>query len=325
MKPTAEFLAQYEALVSGVGMSPLAGRTIIDVTGADRTQFLQSFTTNDIKSLVPGRGCEAFVTSSQGKTLGHVLIFCDANKFVLDTSPGQAAALISHFERYVITEDVQFTARTAEFCDLLVAGPKAAAVLRVVTAGDPPTDLLSFAPVTIDGCSVTIRRVDYAGPKAWFVQTSIHDAAAAAAALAGAGAVTCDTAAVESARLEVGVPLFGIDITAENLPQEVARDDRAISFTKGCYLGQETVARIDAVGHVNRLLVGLKFSGEELPSGGLALLANDQPVGHVTSSTWSPRLNSPLALGYVRRSNAKPGSQLLSAKGTAEVIKLPLS
>src|SRR5262245_8096198 len=325
MKQTSEFLAQYEALTSGVGVSLHVGRTIIDVTGSDRMQFLQSFTTNDIKKLSLGRGCEAFVTSSQGKTLGHVLIFCEANNFVLDTTPGQANTLISHFERYVITEDVQFTDRTTEICDLLVAGPSAAPALSAVTGIDPPIDLLSHAPATIAGCSVTVRRVDYAGPMAWFVQISSRDAAAVADALCGAGAENCDAAAVEAARLEVGVPLFGIDITPENLPQEVARDDRAISFTKGCYLGQETVARIDAVGHVNRLLVGLKFSGEELPNSGLALLANDQQIGHVTSSAWSPRLARPLALGYVRRSNAKPSSQLSSAAGLAEVVKLPLS
>lgn len=325
MKLPSESLAQYEALTSGVGVSQLSGRTIIDVTGSDRTQFLQSFTTNDVKKLSSGRGCEAFVTSSQGKTLGHILIFCEADKYVLDTTPGQAAALISHFERYVITEDVQFADRTADLCDLLIAGPKSAAVLSTVTGGDSPTELLSHAQATIAGCSVTVCRVEYAGPVGYFVQTLVGDAGIVAAALSGAGAVICDAAAVDAARLEAGVPLFGIDVTPENLPQEVARDDRAISFTKGCYLGQETVARIDAVGHVNRLLVGLKLSSEELPNSGLTLLANDQQIGHVTSSVWSPRLARPLALGYVRRSNAKPGSQLSSAAGLAEVVKLPLS
>jgi folate-binding protein YgfZ len=325
MKPTPEFLTQYEALTSGVGMSPLAGRTIIDVTGADRMQFLQSFTTNDVKRLVPGRGCEAFVTSPQGKTLGHVLIFCEADKFVFDTTPGQAAALIGHFERYVITEDVQFTDRTTEFCDLLVAGPESTVVLNAIAGGNAPTDLLAHAAVQIGGRTIILRRVEYTGPIGYFLQTSVGDAVAVAGALSTAGAVTCGAAAVESARLEEGVPLFGIDITPENLPQEVARNDRAISFTKGCYLGQETVARIDAIGHVNRLLVGLKFSGEELPNSGLALLASDQQIGHVTSAAWSPRLARPLALGYVRRSNAKPRSQLSCATGAVDVIKLPLS
>ncbi len=324
MKPTPEFLAQYDALTTGVGISQLPRRTIIDVTGADRTQILQSFTTNDIKQLTPGRGCEAFVTNPQGKTLGHVLIFCDTDKYVLDSTADQAAPLIGHFERYVITEDVQFSDRTAEFSDLLVAGPKSETILNSVAGVKPPTGLLAHLPPTFEGRAVTIRRVDYAGPIAWFVQMPIGDAAAVIAVLSAAGAVRCDAAAVEAARLEAGVPLFGIDITPENLPQEVARDDRAISFTKGCYLGQETVARIDAVGHVNRLLVGLKFSGEEPPSSGLELLAGDQQAGHVTSAAWSPHLSAPLALGYVRRVHSKPGTQLSSAMGPAEVVQLPL-
>jgi folate-binding protein YgfZ len=325
MKPTSEFLDQYQAITSGAGISLLAGQTIIEVTGSDRTQFLQSFTTNDIKCLVPGHGCEAFVTSSQGKTLGYVFIFCEAKKFVLDTAPGQAAALIGHFEHYVITEDVQFTDRTADYCDILIAGQNAELLLSTLTGMDPPAELLSHTPAVIAGRKVIVRRVAFLGPNSFFVLARADDAAAICASINARGPLICDEGAVEAARLEVGTPLFGTDITPENLPQEVARDDRAISFTKGCYLGQETVARIDAVGHVNRLLVGLKFSGEELPQSGLALLANDQPAGHVTSAAWSPSLNSPLALGYVRRTNAKPRSQLSSAAGAVEVIQLPLS
>jgi len=325
MKPTSEFLEQYQALTSGVGVSLLAGRTIIEVTGADRTQFLQSFTTNDVKRLVPGLGCEAFVTGSQGKTLGYVFIFCEADKFMLDTTSGQAAALIGHFEHYVITEDVQFIDRTTDYCDILIAGQNAALLLSTLTGSEPPVELLSHSPAVIAGRKVIVRRVAFLGPNSFFVLARADDAAAICASINALGPLICDEGAVEAARLEAGTPLFGTDITPENLPQEVARDDRAISFTKGCYLGQETVARIDAVGHVNRLLVGLKFSGEELPPTGLALLANDQPVGHVTSAVWSQRLSSPLALGYVRRTLAKPGSQLSSAAGAVEVIKLPLS
>jgi folate-binding protein YgfZ len=325
MKPTVEFLSQYNALTAGVGISLLAGRTIIEVTGADRTQFLQSFTTNDIKLLTPGRGCEAFVTSTQGKTLGHVLILSEAEKYLLDTTPGQAAALISHFERYVITEDVQFTDRTAQLCDILIAGPNATALLDTVTGANPPAELYSSALVEIAGRRASLSRVEYAGPTTYFVQTSSEEAPAIVAALSASGAIRCDPVVVESARLEAGMPLYGLDITPDNLPQEVARDDRAISFTKGCYLGQETVARIDAIGHVNRLLVGLKFRGEEMPACGMPLLAADQQVGHVTSAGWSPRLGAPLALGYVRRPYSKPATQLTSTLGPVEVIKLPLT
>jgi folate-binding protein YgfZ len=324
MTPTPEFLHQYQALTRTVGLAHLPARTILSVTGADRTQILQSFTTNDIKKLTLGAGCEAFVTSTQGKTLAHVLIFCNANQYVLDGTPGQAATIISHFDRYVITEDVQFTDQSGQFCDLLIAGPDAVALLTSSANTNPPTELLAHAAASIAGLPATIRRVEFAGPIAYFVQTAAADTPAVEQALLKAGATRCDPPALESARLEAGIPLFGLDITPENLPQEVARDARAISFTKGCYLGQETVARIDAIGHVNRLLVGLKFDCTAIPSAGTELLAADQPVGHVTSAAWSPRLSAPLALAYIRRNHAKPGSQLTSPAGPAEVVTLPL-
>jgi folate-binding protein YgfZ len=316
-------LAQYEALTGSIGLAELPGRAIIAVKGADRAHILHSFSTNDVKGLRVGSGCEAFITSSHGKTVGHVLVFCEADQHLIDTTPGQAAALIAHFDRYVITEDVQFVDRTAAFTDLLVAGPQATEMLATLSGANPPAELLAHSPVTIAGRAVVVRRVEYAGPIAYFVQAPAGDAAAVIAALADAGAVRCEPAAVESARLEAGMPLFGLDITPENLPQEVARDAQAISFTKGCYLGQETVARIDALGHVNRLRVGLKLDGKDTPPGGTILLAIDQQVGYITSAAWSPRLNAPLAMAYVRRQHAKKGSTLSFLSGTAEVIDLP--
>jgi tRNA-modifying protein YgfZ len=325
MHRTTQFLAQHTALTRHVGWAQLPGRTIIAVTGADRIQFLQSFTTNDIKKLAIGTGCEAFVTSPQGKTLGHVFVFCDANQHIVGTTPGQAAALLAHFERYVISEDVLFTDRSADFRPLLVSGPQAAALLQRVGGIQPPDDLFAHVQATIAGRSLAVRRVVYTGDSSFFVQAKAIDAQQVMAALSEAGALACEEPAVEAVRLEAGFPLFGIDITPDNLPQEVNRDQQAISFTKGCYLGQETVARIDAIGHVNRLLVGLKFAASEAPPPGTALLAGDQPVGHVTSAAWSPRLAAPLALGYVRRNHTKTGTQLSSSAGLAEVIGLPLA
>jgi folate-binding protein YgfZ len=303
-----DFLAQYNALSNAAGFALLPGRTILSVAGTDRTQFLQSFTTNDIKKLTPGCGCEAFVTNTHGKTLGHVMVFCEADYFLLDSSPNQAATLIEHFNRYVITEDVVFTDRTVDLHDILLAGPKAAGVLKSVSSGE-----------------IHAYPVEFAGPLAFFIQAAPAAIPAVTETLATAGAIPCEADSVECARLEAGTPLFGIDITADNLPQEVGRDRQAISFTKGCYLGQETVARIDAVGHVNRLLVGLKFLGPQIPVSGTILHANEKDVGHVTSAAWSPRLNAPLALGYVRRNFSKPGTKLSSSGGDVEVVTLPLT
>src|SRR5207237_6786304 len=129
--------------------------------------------------------------------------------------------------------------------------------------------------------------VVYTDPQSFFLQTAVEDFACFTASLVAAGSVRCEAAAVESARLEAGFPLFGLDITEDNLPQEVARDAQAINFTKGCYLGQETVARIDALGHVNRLLVRLKFDSDRLPASGDSVLAGEQSVGEIKSAAWS--------------------------------------
>jgi folate-binding protein YgfZ len=234
---------------------------------------------------------------------------------VLDAAPGQAAELIAHFDKYVISEDVQFADRTSDLSDLLVAGPAAAETIASFARSKIPTDLLSHVVTIIGGTSASVRRVEYAGPASFFVQSPTASLAAMEQTLAAAGAVRCDTVAVESARLEAGIPLFGRDITGDNLPQEIGRDSRAISFTKGCYLGQETVARIDALGHVNRQLVGLRLAGESVPAAGAPLLAGDKEVGQITSAAWSPALQAPLALGMVRRAHARPGTLLTSPSG----------
>ena len=144
-------------------------------------------------------------------------------------------------------------------------------------------------------------------------------------ALVAAGARPCGHDAVEMARLEAGTPLFGQDITDKNLPQELARNAFAISFTKGCYLGQETVARIDALGHVNQTLCGLRFPAPHIPPPGTELTADGKVVAHVTSAAFSPRLGSPVALGFVRRGHDAPGTKLRSSLGEASVVELPLA
>jgi folate-binding protein YgfZ len=137
---------------------------------------------------------------------------------------------------------------------------------------------------------------------------------------------TCGTAAVEAARIAAGAPLWGREITDTNLPQELNRDAKLISFTKGCYLGQETVARIDALGHVNRLLVGLRAAGKDVPAIWAELQSEDgKAIGAVTSATFSHRLGGAIALGYVRRALAVPGSVVQSAVGPLTVTALPMA
>lgn len=324
MAPSTDYLADYAALSLRVGVVDLSQRTRLALQGQDRTAFLHSFCTNDIKRLTVGRGCEAFVTSPQGKTIGHVLVLCQAGHLLLDTSPGQAAVLTAHFDKYLISEDVQFVDQTPERGTLLVAGPEAPDLLSRLAGVSPPAEILTSALGTIAGCDVVIARVEYAGPSSYFLYASRPNLPTILNAIREAGGFPCDSDAIEARRLEAGFPLFGLDITDDYLPQEVNRDAQAISFTKGCYLGQETVARIDALGHVNRLLVGLQFDRQDVPSAGTPLQASGKEIGSVTSAAWSPRLNAALGMGCIRRQHARPGTSLESPGGPAVVVALPI-
>jgi folate-binding protein YgfZ len=133
----------------------------------------------------------------------------------------------------------------------------------------------------------------------------------------------CNMAAFNSLRIEAGTPLFGVDFNEQNFPQEVGRDGEAISFTKGCYLGQETVARIDALGHVNQRLVGVRFLASGVPEAGTVVARDGQKAGRVTSAAYSPQLRAPLALAMVRRAANSPGTRLESPLGECEVVRLP--
>jgi tRNA-modifying protein YgfZ len=313
---------QYEALTQGAGAVTVSDRTQVELTGADRASFLHGFCTNDIKGLTPGRGCEAFLTNVKGRAIGYVLVFCGPDSLVLETAPGQAAPIINHLDRYVIREDVQLHDRTADWGELWLSGARAEAVLRASADGVLPAGHLAHARLTLANVAVSVRRLQLPAVPAFLIQFPAPATDEIAAKLTAAGASPCDRQAWEIVRVENVWPEFGRDITDDNLPQEVGRDAAAISFTKGCYLGQETVARIDALGHVNQTLVAVKFTGEVVPAPCLELTAAGPPVGRVTSAVWSPRFAAPLALAYVRRGHNAVGTALASPLGTAEVVQL---
>lgn len=328
MTDVTQWISQYQSLMQSAGLVDLAERTQIELIGEDRASFLHGLCTNDVRKLSNGAGCEAFITNVQGKTLGFVLIFSGPHSLVIETVPGQGEKLRHHFDKYLIRAKVEIVDRSEDWAGWLLSGPQSAAMLKeVISHGDVPTHLLESREVTIGHSPVWIRRVDIAGPVGFFVDCRRGDTSHVGSLLHQAGADRCGREAFEAARIEAGFPLFGKDITENNLPQEVARDARAISFVKGCYLGQETVARIDALGHVNRTLVGLRYLESNLPKVGASVLAGEEPVGTVTSVTWSPRYGAPLALAYVRRGYNLPGTRLASTIGPAEVevISLPVA
>jgi folate-binding protein YgfZ len=294
---SVSFEKQYHALRSGNALVPLINWSSVTLTGADRQSFLQSFCTNDVNRLAPGESCEAFFTNVKGKTLAHGLIACSESELAIVGVPAQSAALIEHLDRYVIREDVQLRDATAERSCVL--------------------DCSGLLP----RCFTWNLVGNVAGGVTW-VAPSVRESLVETCV--DRGLTVVGEAAFTAARIEAGVPLFGVDFDENNLPQEIGRDSNAISFTKGCYLGQETVARIDALGHVNQRVVGVRFAGINVPVIGSEVLRDGKVVGRITSATLSPRLGAALALAMVRREANAIGARLESSVGECEVVALPV-
>jgi len=320
----SEVQQQYEQLTAGAGYVDLSGRTQIELTGADRAALLHNLCTNDVLRLQTGQGCEAFLTSVRGKTLAHLFVFCGSESLLIDAVAGQAEAIVPHLDKYIITEDVQVCDRSDTQGELAVAGARAADALAKLVECEIPAERFAHRECTIDGNPVHLRRVDLTGPDSFLLATPADRMIGLTKALREAGVAECLGPAFNTARIEFGTPLFGQDIQPDNLPQELNRDQAAISFTKGCYLGQETVARIDALGHVNKALCGVRFAGEQAPRPGTILKRDGTSVGRVTSCCLSPKLGCPLALAFLRRGSNAPGQQLDSEFGQAEVVALPV-
>ncbi len=318
------FDADYRALTDGAGFVDVSDRSQLELTGEDRAKFLHNFTTNDILALTPGHGCESFLLESKGHVIGHPLVFCTPHSLVIDAVPGQGETLRSHLDRYLIRERVEIHDRSEAWGELLVAGAEAAPLLHGLI-GELPEGALDHRQADLFWQTVWLRRVDIAGPGSFLIAGAAEAIDAVSIGLEAEGIARCGAEALDAVRIEAGFPLFGRDISDKNLPQEVDRNARAISFKKGCYLGQETVARIDALGHVNKRLACLRVDGASPPQPGTTILAGEQPVGELTSAAFSPLLQSAIALGYVRRGSDTLGAKLHLGSTDAEIIAPPRS
>jgi folate-binding protein YgfZ len=314
-------LHDYRHLTQDCGLVDLSDRTQLELSGGDRQRLLHNLSTNDIQRLQPGQGCESFITSVQGKCLGHVFVFAGQQSLIVETSPAQADTLLSHFDRYLINDDVQLHNHGDDWGELLLAGPAALALLRSLTADWALDVQYAHQAIPLRETTVWARRVPMTAEPTFLLACLRDELSGVRQQLQAAGAAACGAAAFHALRIEHAFPWYSWDISDKNLPQEVGRDAVAISFQKGCYLGQETVARIDALGHVNRLLVALHCAQAEVPSPGDELTLDGQAVGTITSSAYSPRLQSGLALAYVRSQHADPGTTLQTSHHAPCTVK----
>jgi len=315
----------------GAVLLDLTGRTLLELTGRDRVPFLHNFCTNDIKALAPGQGCEAFLCNAKGRVLSHVTVFADADSLWLETVAGQAARLRSHLERYIIREDVALHDRSAEVAEVLLTGPRSRELfLEACTpaVADGLREKLSAMPrpgiIAWDRAPwLRVGSVAWLTGSAWLVWGSVAGPAVKdlVAQLIARGGVRGDADDWESLRIDAGFPEYGHDITDDRLPQEVARNRLCLNFHKGCYLGQEPIARLDALGHTNQELRRLRGTGRKIPSRGTRLHDRDSgaEAGIVTSAATHPFEEGVVALGYVKRKWFAAGTVLSWEEGELTV------
>jgi folate-binding protein YgfZ len=306
---------QFEKIASHAGLFDRSNRCRLEITGPDRAKFLHNLTTNEIKRLPAGCGCESFVTNLRGKTVGYCIVLVDVHRIWLCADAGASAGLLPHFQKYGVFDDVTIDDRTASTFELHLAGPETGSLLG--RAGARLADEGDYAHVMteIGGVPVRLVRESPTPFPGWTVIGAKGSTGIVKDAIMesgrGGGLIEADAETFEILRIEAGTPVFGKDITDNNLPQELGRDSRAISFVKGCYLGQETVARLDALGHVNQVLKGLVLSeNSPVPAPGTDLESDGKRAGVITSAGFSATRNAPVALGMIRTSHAAADTKL---------------
>lgn len=315
-------LDQYVALRQRAGSADLGGRGRVVLRGRDRLTFLHALLTNDIAALAPGTGCYAALLTAQGRMVTDMLVLEMGDVTLLDVPRAAKDALLAKLDQLIFSEDVQLGDLSDAWTALAVHGPLAPTALAAALAGvgagtDPGAGLDAWRPfqntrLVAGEEPIVVARVDDLGLPGFRLYASPGLAARLRAALTAAGAVAVDPAAVETVRIEAGVPEFGADLTEETIPLEAGIEARAISFTKGCYPGQEVIVRIVQRGHgrVVRKLAGLRVAGGIVPAPGDELAAGDKAIGFVTSACHSPMVGGPIALGYLHRDFLEPGTSV---------------
>ena len=325
--------AEYRALREGAAVIDLSFRGRICLLGNDRVRFLHGQVTNDIRKLGVGQGCYAALTTARGKMESDLNIFSLPDELLLDFEPGLTQKISQRLEKYIVADDVQIADVAPHYGLLSVQGPKAALALQAAAfAGVPEKEgaIVKIADVALG--EIYLSNQPRAGKFGFdiFVPNGGLEAVAkkliAAAKNVGGGA--CGWRALETARIEAGIPRFGADMDETNLPMECI-ESRAMSFNKGCYIGQEVLNRIHAIGHVAKELRGLRLADglESLPQKGDKLFHNGKEVGYLTSAVKSPMLKHNIALGYVRREANQIGTELVfkmaGQESAARIVELP--
>jgi folate-binding protein YgfZ len=312
----------------GAGLFELPHRAIVEVAGDDRVRWLDGMVTNDVKRLRPGperSGCRALVLDRKGGIVADVHVWLRPASLWLEADAAAVPGLLEHLRKLVVADDVRLDALGPGTALLALEGPAAAEVLARAAGRELPLAEDAVAEVAIAGAAAVVAAYGGSGETARRIAVRADAAARVAAELAASGRalglVAGSAEALEILRIEAGTPRFGAELGAGVLPAE-ARLEAAIAFDKGCYTGQEIVARVESRGEVRRRLAGLRLEGGAAPAPGEPIEAAGLRVGEVTSGCVSPVCGA-IGLGFVRRPSDAPGTELRVGGRPARAAALP--
>ncbi len=321
------FEDEYRAARETLAIFDTNWHAIIELAGPDRLRYLNAIVSSDIKNLKEGSGSLALLLNPQGRILAELEIYAMKDRLLTLSHASLRQRTVETLDKYIIMDDVQLDDATDKLGTFAVEGPHAARTLQK-TYGIDLDEMpdLAIRPVHIDSipCHI-IRRshFGYPGMEVVAPQKSLKQLWQNLTELVLLrGGLPLGTKTLESLRLEAGIPFYPADFNDTVIPHEAAVETTHISFTKGCYTGQEIVERVRSRGQVNRRRVRLKFSTPEPPQPGTRLTAEGKELGLVTSSAFSPQASTAIGMGYSRREHDAPGTQLDVDDGTtAEVIE----
>ena len=327
-----DWLTEYRHLHDSVGLLDKNYRAYIDFTGPDGVRYLNAILTNNIKDLRENHGTISLFLNPQGRILAEIETQALAEKLFCVSYALIREPLIAALDKYIIMDDVILTDRTDDFASLALEGPKAALLAEELTGVDP-ADLaeLETRPVSVQRIPCRLgKRSPGGAASAEFLVDRSHAEALWNILLEAArkhGGGPAGYQALSATRLEQGIPWYSYDFGEKQIPHEAGLQDSHISYTKGCYTGQEIVERVRSRGQVNRVRVTLKYDTPQPPAPGTPLLSEGKEAGHTTRAAFSPALNAPIGMAYLRREKSTPGStvELADSAGLATVIATPIA
>jgi folate-binding protein YgfZ len=323
--------SSYHAARAALARVDRSDRAWLVVSGNDRRSYLQGLLTNDIEALGAGRGCYAAYLTPQGRMIADLWVYELGDVILLSMIRDVKATVLARLDQFVFTEDVQLGDVSETFAAVAIVGPRAADAVAAATgistttvAALPehgnlrtefhtkPAIILRTTDTGLDGFDLVVDAAQ---------RDEVIDLFRAS------GAVDLDAATAEALRIEAGIPKFHRDMDEETIPLEAGIEGRAISQTKGCYVGQEVIVRVLHRGHgrVARRLVGLAVEGDSAPAAGSAVQIDGKQIGSITSAAYSPALHRPIALGYVQRDHVEPGTAVTVGGAAAVVTATPFT